>query len=360
MLKVKFLFYMLLILLLPGCVETIVMDPKEKDLPVVVNCILDAVDESLPEYYDGQNLTLNLFYAKGKSQDEFIPIAEAKVFLQEGRQEIPFTYQGDGLWQTEKVKVQGNITYTLNVEIPGRERIWAETKTPRLDTWTLFHRSYETLPPEDDYVPEFVVEEMGRQDWDGCVLWASGWELSDTGEDDVWRRLPFVATNHPYADDFNLSDKLFAELSFQGIPKDYAGFSYQEAFGKIQEQIGNYPVHEGFVRIGRLDYDHPFFIVPGPLFPPGCLEGTTITQDALYSWSSISFCFVTKELDQYLRSVAVHDLSLESNLTYLYSTSDNIASNIHGGLGIFGSMCRSMQPFLFTPGRAEEESGQSF
>ena len=52
-----------------GCVETIVMDPGEEDLPVMVNCVLEA---------GFGKQTLYLQYVKGKSRSEYIPIENAR------------------------------------------------------------------------------------------------------------------------------------------------------------------------------------------------------------------------------------------------------------------------------------------
>ena len=48
-------------------------------------------------------------------------------------------------------------------------------------------------------------------------------------------------------------------------------------------------------------------------------------------------CVVDKSLDQFLRSVYVYNQTLKSDLSFLYSTSRDIYSNIEYGFGIFGS-----------------------
>ena len=61
-----------LMIALTGCVETIVMGHGEKDLPVMVNCLLTP---------DSDVQTLYLQYVKGKSANDYIPIKEAKVYV---------------------------------------------------------------------------------------------------------------------------------------------------------------------------------------------------------------------------------------------------------------------------------------
>ena len=63
---------MLPVLFMTACVETIVMDSGEEDLPVMVNCIMNT---------DLKVQTLYLQFVKGKSQKEYIPITEAKVYV---------------------------------------------------------------------------------------------------------------------------------------------------------------------------------------------------------------------------------------------------------------------------------------
>lgn len=55
---------------------------------------------------------------------------------------------------------------------------------------------------------------------------------------------------------------------------------------------------------------------------------------------------MTDDLDKYLRSAYIYDISLSTDLAYLYSMSNDIYSNIHGGLGIFGSYTCSSTSFI--------------
>ena len=69
-----------------GCVETIVMDPGEENLPVMVNCVLEA---------GFGKQTLYLQYVKGKSRSEYIPIENATVRMEASEgliRQIEFKY----------------------------------------------------------------------------------------------------------------------------------------------------------------------------------------------------------------------------------------------------------------------------
>ena len=63
--RIKLIWELAFMMVLTGCVETIVLDPGEKGLPVMVNCLLTP---------DSNVQTLYLQYVKGKSANEYIPI----------------------------------------------------------------------------------------------------------------------------------------------------------------------------------------------------------------------------------------------------------------------------------------------
>lgn len=339
------LFIIFLPMITMGCMETIVMDPGEKDLPVVVNCILYFT----PQEYgvSGSSRTpqsLTLFYAKGKSRSEFVPVEKASVYLEATVQKektgagipvtIPFHYKGDGKWETDgEIIIYFNTKYTLHVEIPGRDPIWAETQTlPEISPG--FY-----LESENEIVREIQFE--NALSLQGCSLWAWGLEKTDQTQIDLlsWKDLAYIGTNHPYADGFNLCGKVLADLSFLGSPDDLQGtwedeacLFYYDSFRRAQEIMPDLPLHDSCVRIGNLAYEQPFYIYPCPLeFPytDHCAPASDCCR--------LLCCFATSDLDRYLRSVYIHNLSLSSYMTYVYSTSNDIYSNIHGGLGIFGN-----------------------
>jgi hypothetical protein len=101
------------------------MDPGEKDLPVMVNCLLTP---------DSKVQTLYLQYVKGKSAKEYIPITEAKVYVSSffftTTTKNYFHYVDGNRWESESFPVKGGRRYRLTVEIPGRDPIWAETTCP--------------------------------------------------------------------------------------------------------------------------------------------------------------------------------------------------------------------------------------
>ena len=108
----------LLALLLFGCVEPIVLDPGEKDLPVMVYCVLK--NNIIFDRAEKTVQTLNLMYVKGKGQADYIPVVEATVYLEEDEKKIPFVYKGGDLWETEAMFIKRGVEYVLKIEIPRR------------------------------------------------------------------------------------------------------------------------------------------------------------------------------------------------------------------------------------------------
>ena len=115
-----------------SCVETIEMDPGTEDLPVVVNCFLRGSTSSAL-WTAGYPQHLDLFYAKGKASGEYVPVGEAEVYLTNSVGEVltRFIHTSGTRWDTDTPPIlYSGATYTLCVEIPGREKITARTTIP--------------------------------------------------------------------------------------------------------------------------------------------------------------------------------------------------------------------------------------
>ena len=103
------------------------LDPGEKDLPVMVYCVLK--NNIIFNRSEKTVQTLNLMYVKGKGQADYIPVVEATVYLEEDEKKIPFAYKGGDLWETEAMFIKRGVEYVLKIEIPGRGLISAKTQT---------------------------------------------------------------------------------------------------------------------------------------------------------------------------------------------------------------------------------------
>lgn len=337
------LLMMILSATLTGCVETIVMDPGEEDLPVMVNCVLEA---------GFGKQTLYLQYVKGKSRSEYIPIENATVRIEASEgliRQIEFKYVGDSKYEAgpevqinkysrSPLLIGQRVTYTLSVEIPGRETITARTTVPANQSPS-FHVDFF----EDTVNPYFTCglpidhESQDRPEEPSIHsspvwIFASRWKHA--ANESAKNRYPYLVTDHPFADDFNNTGLEFSDLAIEGGPDNNnapLGYTWP-AFKAMRHTMPNLPLHDGFVRIDHLD-NKPFHLLAGPL---SYMESY---QD------HFDFFFVSEEYDKYLRSVYILNTQLDNNFTSVFST-DNAYTNIEGGVGIFGAVFRDSRMFL--------------
>lgn len=309
---------------LTGCVETIVMDPGEKDLPVMVNCLLTP---------DSNVQTLYLQYVKGKSANEYIPITDAKVYVTavfvSRLDTLHFHYVDENRWESEddpSKRISGGKHYKLTVEIPGQSAIQAETTSPiayrpalRTDLHEVHSMDYHSMYYQIEQFPTDKSHIETSPVW----VFAKG-KLKTFEQCDEY--YPFIVTDHPYADDFNINGQKFSDLSFSGDFDGHCMSISWPAFHNMRRMMPELPLHDEYVRIEHLDTNR-FHILAGPIEYPK--EGEPHQDHFVFS-------FVSDEYDEYLRSVYVKNRKTEHDITSIYST-ESVYSNIEGGVGIFGS-----------------------
>jgi hypothetical protein len=316
-----FIIYLLTSISAISCVETIVMDPGEKDLPVMVNCLLTP---------DSKVQTLYLQYVMGKSAKEYIPITEAKVYVSSffftTTTKNYFHYVDGNRWESESFPVVGGRRYRLTVEIPGRDPIWAETTCP-IAYRPALHTDLHEVHSMDYHSVYYQIEQFptDKSHIKTSPVWvfAKG-KLKTIEQCD--ENYPFIVTDHPYADDFNINGRKFSDLSFTGDFDGHCMSISWPAFHNMRRMMPELPLHDELVRIEHLDTNR-FHILAGPIEYPKVGEPH---QDHFV------FSFVSDEYDKYLRSVYVKSRKTEHDITSIYST-ESVYSNIEGGVGIFGS-----------------------
>ena len=314
----------LLLTFLAGCVETIVMDPGEKDLPVMVNCLLTP---------DSNVQTLYLQYVKGKSANEYIPIIDAKVYVTavfvSRLDTLHFHYVDENRWESEDdpaKRIKGGKHYKLTVEIPGRSAIQAETTSP-IAYRPALHTDLHEVHSMDYHSVYYQIEQYptDKSHIETSPVWvfAKGKHKTIEQCDEYY---PFIVTDHPYADDFNINGQKFSDLSFTGDFDSHCMAISWPAFHNMRRMMPELPLHDEYVRIKHLDTNR-FHILAGPIEYPKVGEPH---QDHFV------FSFVSDEYDEYLRSVYVKNRKMDHDITSIYST-ESVYSNIEGGVGIFGS-----------------------
>ena len=387
-------------LLFCGCVENIDIDTGE-DLPVVVDCVLkmDTVQ------------TLRLYKVRKMYENKIEPVTNAQVELlgvennNDNYQKVAdFRHVYGYDWVCE-FKPDYRAEYKLHIVLDNGKELTATTSFP--DDFKLVLQSkrmkdtkgvldggkdtiicqmisaqvavgrmvnlydiielYQFPIPGEEYFkrPFKFYQPATRQ---GCKLWI--YPHTDTTMvlppfNYIWDQfkaseIPFkgsskpycslVATDHPGADNFNLTPGTISDLSIVKVPVNtnihvhrithYLSYiNYTQWFPLL---CADMPLHEGFVRI-----DHPAG------FSNGVAEKDIKDH---YQYSPASFViladyhnymagiepflievhFLSDEYDAFLRDLHVKNMSRDNFILSSYDI-DNISSNIEGGVGVFGA-----------------------
>lgn len=366
--------------LLTACVETIVMDPVDSDLPVAVNCILGNPDpESLYSLQQAgnnplevQKQSMTIRYVKGKSAEDYIPVENAKVSVRysSGPRNDPsgtilFSHVGDGVWESRPVRIYPDTDYYLSIVIPGRDTLRAETTGPP-DAHVATYAppevlEYDKIDAEDYYLRHPYYFYNYQEDLD-CPVWVFAQEYTPEG----WKDLKYLATDSPYSDDFNINGMHLSDLTILGEqdPGDSTDARMGEVFKASLKAMPDLLLHEGYIHLEKIDTSCTMFVSGGPIWYLN-LESNdyygeyfeyqtdvelifdeqnhTVIRVPIYSkikwtWNQyfrIHFHFVNPDMDRYLRSLYIQEHKTDNYLTSLYTAPD-VFTNIRGGVGIFG------------------------
>ena len=347
--KARLINILLLVSLLPAvlvsCVEPIDLDAGEEP-QVVVNCILTEDDVQ----------TLELYRTSTVSGGECIPITDAEVHLTYGNNRVvEFSYDDKGMWKAEH-KPYYNQIYSLTVAI-GDRVLKGTTKFPADMTVACYGRGYDASDGRHKnkgylmYSYELRLfdrsPECPRYGYP-CLLASYLWAFpKDKGWGEDYQK--YIATSHLCADDFNLTSLRVRDLpcfsadSVKVMPK-----WLREKLGWYPLMMGDLQVHQGFVRIDiPKDYhsgkaqeelkDSPIytdisFVLARP-FPTSWSNYGSPYQEpgGLYD-----IYILSNEADNYFKDVYRKHLN-KDNFLFEYDT-ENIYSNISGGIGVFGAM----------------------
>lgn len=339
-------FFLLLDLFLSvSCVETIVMDPETEELPVVVNCLLRGSPTSAM-MTPGFPQHLDLFYAKGKTSGAYIPVEEAEVYLKGPDGDTRFYHTGGMRWEAAPQPfLHPGRTYTLYVEIPGRETITAATTIPPDFSASGAWGVLGVRDPDSGSMGGGI--DLSRPASDPHHLWIfahqGGPHANGETDDDLYE---YLVTDNAYADDFNITGQRFSDLDFSGKPgRKYA--EHWRRMRRLQAWKPDLPLHRGFLRIDLpAGYKNPktdaekeafgsnenlFIMVCGPQECP--MEDDVMDSSRTDHFDVYSVC---DDYDRYLRDVYTRAGKVGHDLTSLYSTA-NVYSNVTNGLGIVGS-----------------------
>ena len=315
----KRLLFLLALVAFSSCVRDTSMDSGETPV-VVVECVLT---ESSP-----QTLRLSFGKAPSASVAPTLQNAEARLYDQTDGIEAGYFERGeDDEWTLDYAAVPEH-SYRLEVRVPGYELIWAEQTMPE-------ELSVRTVPFGSAAIHlelEYYDETLAGSD---VILTDSipehGWIYAlnynpQTGKREIVEEL---CTDYPYVDNYNLTGKTFDppyEL-FDQYNKGVSEYLYRNPY------LEGYSLHRRYLRIPRQKVKYPFSVGGG-------LEGQywwkwyTEPSDTL---GLVMYMSVSDDYDKYFteaqKFISVYG---SSDLTLAWQR-DNIFTNIHNGVGIFGA-----------------------
>ena len=328
-----------------SCVEPIDLDAGE-DPQVVVSCILTEDDVQ----------TLEMYYTSPTIDGERRPVEDAEVILRCGYAGAgKFRYEGGGIWKCDHRPEYGK-RYNLMIMI-GNKVIEASTSFPDDVSVCCFGRrrrmdegrrrisylmySYELRvfdrTPECPPYKGYAYHQASR-------LWVFP---KDMGWGEEYQK--YIASSHFCTDDFNLTSLTVGDLpcfsadSVRAMPQ-----WLREELGWYPLKLGDLRVHQGFVRMDiPADYhsgqtreelrDSPVYsdmsFALARLFPTSWVgyDGPYQERGGLYD-----IYILSEETDQYFKDVYRKHLN-KDNFLFEYDT-ENIYTNIVGGVGVFGAM----------------------
>lgn len=320
----------LIIALLPlicfsSCVRSIYMDAGDR--AVVVECILT----------DSLTQKLNLSYTKGVSQIEATPLTDAVATLIDLTDSVTigdFTKSSDApdLWVLDYAAVPDH-DYRLEIRVPGKELIYAESRMPSFPTVDYHWNFAATLISDNSDTLYFRAVHWKFHTFRDPV-WIYGIKQDKNG-----RRIPMdeICTDLPMADPFNLTGATYSTPS-KTLPE------YPD------ETCYLYPSLEGERMYRR--YLH----IPEGCDPRDFDFKISFLDHEEYPWShSLRFNVVSASYDRYLKELLCHvDPKEIKDLSSIYLR-DNFYTNVTGGIGVFGGMISriGMWPLDYSPLRSE-------
>ena len=302
-----------------SCVQDVILDAKEEPR-LAVSCVLsqDSVQ------------TLMLSWTKGASEAEAPRVTEAVAVLTDlslSREVGRFARIGEGLWQLEYTPVPGH-SYLLDVTVPGHEPVWAEQTVPEVpdvDISVTKRPEYPNPPKDGDKWGLLYSLNLSRPVW----AWAENYDAEQQ------KRVPVdkICTDYPHVDNINLSGE-FDENSnwpFGGKPMP-SGSS-----GAYNEYCTyGHPFHSRFLRFPKSD-SQILFSIHGKFKGKYYYYDDDSPREPSAKEGLLYFASLSDEYDRYLcEAFKYYQSEISDDLSSIY-VRDNVYSNIHGGVGIFGS-----------------------
>ena len=392
--KIKSTIFLLLsALFFWGCVEEIVMDPGERT--VVVECVIDNEDKVQ---------TVNLSYSATVSDKTYPKVEEAEVKIsfaldtfytdfEDGHTVIidtsgcyEFVKADDGVWQAEFEPIE-YARYTLEVEVPGYDRITATTVFPPKMLVGVGHGQSYVVDTYDnrkiwiyglDYNPSTLQYETADYIY-ASDRYVDNFNLTEVTKDDIeefrwpenglyWKDLVY---KEPVEDRIYVTwfPKPGYYLFLWGLDWTYnwnVGMGLDVGYGDDWMGVNDVPwpndygynFHDRYIR-----WEYREMATPGTLLKKhfGLRDPENVKIEEVYVgniWIAVNFKpykyyaphplsrlvfdSVSEELDKYYKNVITFEQMQQQPFTDLTELWDRfeVYSNIEGGEGIFGAAYR--------------------
>jgi len=317
----KICLFLLLTASLTSCVKDVILDAKE-DPFLAVYCILkvDSVQE------------LKLSYTKGASMSEAPRVTEANPVLTdltEGREAGRFIQVNDSLWRLHYSAIPTH-RYRLEITVPGREPVWAEQTMPAeppVEVMDINNLTVQEVPwlgtldakslfpyLEGATIGEITISGLCYRFTFPCTTWIYA-ENYDT-ETAQYVPVEELCTDYPHVDDFNLTGHIWGRVEEENFDT-----SLMMAYAH-RTCLSGYSLHRDFLRFSKEEEQTQCYFT---------LSG------AIEQFGKVYFAALSDDYDLYLCDAYQQYYAEQSrDLSSIYLR-DNLYSNIHGGIGIFGS-----------------------
>jgi hypothetical protein len=298
-----------------GCVKDVILDAGDEP-QVVVECILS--DESVQ--------TLYLVYTKSASRTEAPELKEAIAVLTDLTDEKEvghFQRTPDGSWQLEYAAVPAH-NYRLGVSVPGHEPIWAEQAMPESPGVEVGWHSWDPVEKENNVGYTFRLRNSK------CPVWFYG--VNYPTLDSHGEQAEYILTNSEAVDLFNIVDRgaFFVNGSNAWGDNNY-GFKVT-----TYPVLRDVPRHKRYLRFPASENppDTPFYV-------SGSFSGyTSDRKDFMHAElrpAKLHYFSASVDYDRFIRdSYQLLDLKVSTDMADIF-VRDNVYSNIHGAIGLFGA-----------------------
>ena len=311
----------LLLTALTSCVKDVILDANEEFLAVYCVLKVDSVQE------------LKLSYTKSVTMAKAPRVTEATAVLTdltEGREAGRFIQINDSLWRLDYAAIPTH-NYRLEITVPDRDLVWAEQTMPAEPPVESERKVSHVVYRVHDLILERDVayEGYSYRFTSPCTIWicAESYDkssaLSSEPWKEVWVPVKELCTDHPYVDDFNLTGKVWERYKDDSI----------DPYAQYIADLSGYNMHRDVLRIPKdEEQTQCYFSIDGNINNVGIMG-----SKSFISYSYVYFSAPSDDYDLYLLDAyQQYYAELSHALSSIYLR-DNMYSNIHGGIGIFGA-----------------------